>query len=77
MAQAVLIHPDGSGLFAEDTNQTVMSAQGISKLETTPGNVRGTTRLAIAAPRVVRDEPVLDAQSMAHLVRSLDAQARH
>jgi hypothetical protein len=77
MAQAVLIHPDGSGIFAEDTNQTVMSAQGISKLETTPGKGRGTTRLAIAAPRVVREEPVLDAQSMAHLVRSLDAQARH
>jgi hypothetical protein len=64
MAQAVLIEPDGSGIFAEDTNQAA---------QTTAGPAAKAKR---GIGRAVRAEPVLDAPTLAKLVRSLASETQ-
>lgn len=75
MAQALLVHPDGSGIFAEDTNQAWTAPRKlIHRLSPAAGpHSRATVRLT--APPVVRAQPVLDSTVMAKLVRDLALQA--
>jgi hypothetical protein len=67
MAQATLIRPDGSGVFAEDTNQAWAPQPS--------RRITAATKKAIADPPVVRDQPVLGAAAMSRLVQALAAQA--
>jgi hypothetical protein len=64
MAQAVLIRPDGSGIFAEDNNQAA---------QTTAGSAAQAKR---GIGTAVRAEPVLDAPTLAKLVRSLASETQ-
>jgi hypothetical protein len=70
MAQATLIRPDGSGVFAEDTNQGWNPSPG-------PISVRKAEAIKSgkSVPPVVRDQPPLDAAAMTGLVEALAAQA--
>lgn len=62
MAQALLIRPDGSGIFAEDTNQAGTAPRTIRHSRTTG---------RLITPPVVQAQPPLDANAMANLVRYL------
>jgi hypothetical protein len=64
MAQATLIRPDGSGFFAEDTNQTWTVPARIAKR----GHASGKQ-----LPPVVRAQPPVGAGVLDRLVRSLAA----
>jgi hypothetical protein len=71
MAQATLIRADGSGVFAEDTNQAALtSGRHITKKKTRTG-----VKLAVIPP-VVRTQPALDASTLAILVRDIAAQTQ-
>jgi hypothetical protein len=61
MAQASLIRPDGSGVFAEDTNQSLPAAD------------KGASKLYL--PQVVRVDPPVDANTLARFVRDVAAMA--
>ncbi len=63
MAQATLIRPDGSGIFAENTNQAWTTPARIAK--------RGPSGKKL--PPVVRAQPPVGAGVLAQLVRSLAA----
>ena len=65
MAQAVLIRPDGSGFFAEDTNQAVPTTWK-----------KSAARAKHGIGTAVRAEPVLDAAALAKLVQSLASEAK-
>ena len=64
MAQATLIRPDGSGIFAENTNQAWTAPARIAKR----GHGSGKK-----LPPVVRAQPPVGAGVLAQLVRSLAA----
>jgi hypothetical protein len=68
MAQAVLIRPDGSGVFAENTNQSWINPA------TEKQKMVAIKKGAAPAPNV-RRLPVLSAAAMQKLVESLAAQA--
>jgi hypothetical protein len=66
MAQASLIRPDGSGVFAEDTNQAVPSvAQQVKAKSEAKGKP--------ALPPVVGTNPPVDAGTLARFVRDVAA----
>jgi hypothetical protein len=67
-AQAVLIRPDGSGVFAEDTNQAMITVR------TLPTH-QGGHLAKPALPPGVRVEPAVGAGPLASLVRGLAALA--
>ena len=76
MAQALLVHPDGSGVFAEDTNQTAATPRLAWTKTSAPSLSRSATgRPGFEAPPVVRSRPVLDSKTMAALVLDLSMQA--
>ncbi|HEY1915451.1 MAG TPA: hypothetical protein VGH27_07740 [Streptosporangiaceae bacterium] len=63
MAQATLIRPDGSGVFAEDTNQALTSVkQQVSIKEGKP-----------ALPPVLRAEPAVGTRALTNLVLAIAA----
>jgi hypothetical protein len=66
MAQASLIRPDGSGVFAEDTNQAFEAAeQGqVAKDKSEPGGKP-------ALPPVVAEKPPVSASTLAAFVRDV------
>jgi hypothetical protein len=68
MAQALLVSPDGSGIFAENTNQTATAP----RLAWFRGSA--TDRHASQVPPAVRPLPVLDSEAMATLVLDLSKQ---
>jgi hypothetical protein len=76
MAQATLIRPDGSGIFAEDTNQawmppgkTTMLRHKLAKAEVKRGDKP-------PLPPVVRAQPPVGSGTLTGLVRELGALAR-
>ena len=67
MAQATLIRPDGSGVFAEDTNQAALSVKqevGIKESERTGKP---------ALPPVVRTDPAVGTRALTNLVLAIAA----
>jgi hypothetical protein len=76
MALALLVHPDGSGVFAENTNQGVPASGQLAWFKSSASkqrrNAPSPTRSGV--PPVVMSEPVLDAQEMAALVLDLSSQ---
>lgn len=64
MAQAILIRPDGSGIFAEDTNTTAPSPREEAKLKAEGGK----------APLAVRKAPPADSAALVNLVRTLSSE---
>jgi hypothetical protein len=67
MAQATLIRPDGSGVFAEDTNQALATASGrVVKDKSGPGGKP-------ALPPVVSVNPPVNANTLAVFVRDVAA----
>jgi hypothetical protein len=70
MAQATLIRPDGSGVFAEDTNQAQQTIRSIVKAK--KAIARGGKP---ALPPVVSASPPVSASTLASFVRDVAAQA--
>ena len=68
MAQATLIRPDGSGVFAEDTNQAMATA---------PGPVKGKTGSGSkpALPPIVSLDPPVGANTLAAFVLAVAAKS--
>jgi hypothetical protein len=66
MAQAILIRPDGSGVFAEDTNLAVPTRQEVAKL-------KAGGRKTLSAARKV---PPVNAATLASLVRDIASSAQ-
>lgn len=78
MAQASLIRPDGSGVFAENTNQTWVAALKRATLKKLQDLKDGQTRHHGAKPglpRAVRARPLIGADVLARLVQSLAARS--
>lgn len=75
MAQALLVHPDGSGIFAENTNQTAATPR-LAWSNSTGSSLHrsASTRPGAQNPMAVRPLPVLDSKAMATLVLDLSAQ---
>jgi hypothetical protein len=72
MAQATLVRPDGSGFFAEDTNQAWISPAHWLKARTGKhARVKDRLPTKKVLPRVVRAQPPVSASVLAQLVRSL------
>jgi hypothetical protein len=61
MAQAILIRPDGSGVFAEDTNTADVTAEEEVKLKTEGGK----------SPAIVAQAPPADSAALVNLVQTL------
>jgi hypothetical protein len=69
MAQATLIGPDGSGVFAEDTNQAMQTADQVVKEK--EGKAEGKPAL----PPTVGAKPPVDANALAVFVRAVAARS--
>jgi hypothetical protein len=69
MAQATLIRPDGSGVFAEDTNQAMATVRDRVVKEKTGAKGK------LALPPVVTVNPPVSANTLATFVRDVAAQA--
>jgi hypothetical protein len=67
MAQATLIRPDGSGVFAEDTNQAALSV----KQEVSIKESERTGKPAL--PPVVRTDPAVGTRALTNLVLAIAA----
>ena len=74
MALALLIRPDGSGIFAENTNQGVQPSGQLSWFKTSASKLHRSGPAQSSVPPAVRSEPVLDSQAMATLVLDLSSQ---
>ena len=74
MAQALLIHPDGSGIFAENTNQGVQLRASSSWSKSSASKLHRSGPAHSTVPPVVSSQPVLDSQAMATLVTDLSSQ---
>ncbi len=76
MAQALLVNPDGSGIFAENTNQTATNPRLAWYPTASSPSRSATARQVSQIPAVVRPLPVLDSGAMATLVLDLSEQGR-
>jgi hypothetical protein len=75
MAQALLVNPDGSGIFAENTNQTATSPRlAWFKSDASSLLQNKAVRLGSQIRPAVRSQPVLDAKAMGNLVIDLSDQ---
>jgi hypothetical protein len=70
MAQATLIRPDGSGVFAEDTNQAMVSTRDVVKEKTEQARSGKPV-----GPPVVSVNPPVDAGTLAAFVRDVAARS--
>jgi len=69
MAQATLIRPDGSGVFAEDTNQAMASVRDVVKEKEQAKSGKP------ALPPVVSARPPVNASTLAAFVRDVAARS--
>jgi hypothetical protein len=78
MAQALLVRPDGSSIFAENTNQAwpalghwKLPKQSAGRLARESAKAAAQEKLKLTRPKIVRAWPEFGAGQMASLVRAL------